>query len=97
MMEDCVNSDIAKEFLTVLAYCDDSFVDSIPDYVLKKLNDLAADSIRDFYIDMSKSLEEQDLSSECRDLLGELYFMYMVDSDDKKEILGEVLSSVDAL
>lgn len=97
MMENRVNSDVAKEFLAVLAYCDDSFVDSIPDYVLKKLNDLAADSSKNFCINVSKSLEEQDLSNECRDLLGELYFMYMMDSDDKKKILSEVLNDVDNL
>lgn len=94
-MEEFVSCDVAKEFLMVLSYCESTFIDSIPDYVLKQLNDLAADSSKDFYIDMNKSLEEQNLSSECIDLLGKMYFTYVIDSDAKKEILSELISNVD--
>lgn len=91
MIEENFNPDLAKEFLTVLAYCDNSFLSKIPGKFLKKLNDLAADSLKDFYIDKNKTLIEQDLSDECQDLIALVYFMYMTDSNIKKQILSELL------
>jgi len=94
MMEEVVNSDVAKEFLIVLSYCDNSFVSNIPDYIIKKLSDLAADSLKDFYIDKNKGLMEQNISNECKELIGMMYFMYMMDSLAKKEILNTLLNKV---
>lgn len=93
MMEEQFNPDIAKEFLTVLAYCDNLFLSSIPGNVLKKLNNLAADSLKEFYVDKNKSLIEQDISDECKDLLVLMYFTYMTDSDTKKQILNALLEN----
>ena len=93
MIDDLVNCDVAKEVITVLSYCDDSFVDKIPDYILKKLNDLAADSLKEVYIDKGKSLMEQNISNECKDLLGMLFFEYMLNSNSKRELLNTLINN----
>lgn len=88
-----VSCDLAKEMLTILAYCDSKFIDKIPDYIFKKLNDLAADSKKEFYINKNKTLLEQDITEECRDLLGYIYFTYMTNSLEKKEILNTIIEN----
>lgn len=95
MMEEFVSCDVAKEFLMVLAYCDSNFVNNIPDYIMKKMNDLAADSLKEVYIDKNKTLMEQDISNECRELIGMIYFTYAIDSDAKKDLLNTLLENVD--
>lgn len=93
MEKEVVSVDVAKEFLTVLAYCDSSFIDNIPASILKDLNDLAADSVKDFYIDEDRELIEQNISQECRELIGKMYFMYMTDSKAKEEIFNALLNN----
>lgn len=68
------DNDLAKEIITVLAYLDDSYMDKISDEVLSKLNDMAADSTLNVYIDLNKKLSEQDLSDECLDFIAGLYY-----------------------
>ncbi|MBR2289205.1 MAG: hypothetical protein IJ867_00935 [Clostridia bacterium] len=81
-------SDVYKEALTVLSNCDSDVIAKIPDKVFKALNKLAADSNLEFYIDSEKSLAEQDISEECKDLLSIIYYTYMSDKEEKKEILS---------
>ena len=97
VMLENVNGDVAKELLMVLSYCESVFLERIPKDVMVKLRDLAADSNKEFYIREDKSLREQDLSSECIDLLSELYFMYVLDSNAKKELLKEISNNIDFL
>lgn len=83
-----LSSDVAKEFLTILAYCDNSFLEKIPNQIVKKMNDLAADSLKDFYIDVNKPLTEQKISEECKDLLSLFYYMYMTEPSAQKNIFA---------
>lgn len=72
-----INNDIAKECLLILSYCDKRFVNNIPCEVLITLNELAANSLKDFYIDKNKDLIEQNISTECRELLSYIFYQYM--------------------
>lgn len=87
MIEERLSNDTAKEFLTILSYCDTSFINSIPENVLNKLKFLAADSTREYYIDKTKKLSEQNISEDCKDLLGIMYFMYMTNANTKDKML----------
>lgn len=80
-------NDVYKEVLTVLAYFNDDFIEKIPDKVLKKLNELAADSKTDFYIDTEKKLYEQNISEESKDLISLIYYNFAADKNEKKELL----------
>lgn len=51
------------------------------------MNELAADSEADFYIDAEKSLNEQDISEESKDLISLIYYNYIADENEKREIL----------
>lgn len=81
-----VDKDLAKELIVLLSYLDNEFVDNIPDEIITKYTDLAADSDKDFYFDASKKLNEQDISEDCKDLVALLYHMYAIDNT-KDEIL----------
>jgi len=83
-MKQSISNDAAKEFIMLLAYCDKSFIDKIPDDILNNLSSLAADSNKDFYIDETKPLMEQNFSNECKDLLSDMYFEYALDFSSKK-------------
>lgn len=80
-------NDVCKEVLTVFAYCNDELIDKIPSKVFRKLNELAADSNANFYIDSEKDLDEQDLSEECKDLISLLYYNFVATESEKSELV----------
>ena len=81
-MEKVLNCDIAKELLIILLNCDNEFLSKLPKEFIRDLSNLAADSQRDYYIDMSKPLTEQHISNECMSLLHDLYIKYAVDLNE---------------
>lgn len=87
MLKQNIDNNVAKELLTVISYCDNNFINSIPDSILQNLNNLAADSTKNFYIDKNKTLIEQNISDECKDLLSIIYYMYVSNESFKNEIL----------
>lgn len=82
-------SDISKETLTFLAFFDNKMIEKIPVHTIKKLCEEAADSKLDFYIDVNKSFKEQEISEKSKDLLSLIYYDYIAEEDEKKEILKQ--------
>ena len=62
-------NDIAKETLDILKYFDSNFVSKIPNKFLENLKKVAETSQIIVNIDMNKTLDEQDISEECKDLI----------------------------
>ena len=77
MENEIYDSDTIKETLMVLYECEDEIINKIPNDVLKMMSNKAAESNKDFYFNSEKTLEEQNISLGCRELLVELYFKYM--------------------
>ena len=89
-MEDVQNiSDISKETLTFLAFFDNKMIENIPSHIITKLCEEAADSKLDFYIDVNKNFEEQRISEKSKDLISLIYYDYIAEEDEKKEILKQ--------
>ena len=89
-MENVQNiSDISKETLTFLAFFDNKMIENIPVHIITKLCEEAADSKLDFYIDVNKSFEEQKISEKSKDLISLIYYEYIAEEDEKKEILKQ--------
>lgn len=82
-------SDISKETLTYLAFFDSSMMKKIPDYIIAKLCEEAADSKEDFYIDTSKKFEEQKISEKSKDLIALIYYDYIAEEKEKEQILEQ--------
>ena len=80
MMEERLDSDTAKELITVLSYCNDAFVSKIPNNVICEIRDIAADSKEDYFIDESKDLLSQELSNGCLNYISYLYLEYYKDN-----------------
>ena len=91
MIQEKLDSDTVKELLMVLSYCDNTLVSKIPNNVIQNFTSLAADSSKNYYIDETKSLSEQNISEECKDLLSLLYYMYV--EDDKDSILDKWINN----
>lgn len=89
-MENVQNiSDISKETLTFLAFFDNKMIEKIPVHVITKLCEEAADSKLDFYIDVNKSFKEQKISEKSKDLISLIYYDYIAEEDEKREILKQ--------
>lgn len=89
-MENVQNiSDISKETLTFLAFFDNKMIEKIPNYIITNLCEEAADSKMDFYIDVNKNFEEQRISEKSKDLISLIYYNYIADEKEKKEILKQ--------
>jgi len=80
-------NDICKEVYTVLSYFDIDVLSEIPDYVLKKIVELAAESEKDFSIDTECDLLNQNISEESKDLIALLYYSYIANEEEKNEIM----------
>ncbi len=87
-MNEVFDNDLAKELLTVLACCEEDFQQKIPDDLIDQLTRLAADSKKEFYLEEDKSLMEQNLSEECKDMLSILYYQ-SVDNEEKNNLLQD--------
>lgn len=82
-------NDISKETLTYLAFFDSSMIKKIPDYIIEKLCEEAADSKKDFYIETGKKFEEQKISEKSKDLIALIYYDYIAEEKEKEEILEQ--------
>ena len=81
-------NNMCKEVLTILSYCDNTIIDKIPDKIFNKLKKYADNSNNDFKINFKKSLKNQNMSNSSKDLLAVLYYNYIANDFDKKEILN---------
>lgn len=79
-------NDVCKETLTILAYTNNNLIEQIPDRVFKKLLEFAANSKVDFFINTEKELDKQNISDECKDLIALLYYIYIADEHEKKNL-----------
>ena len=80
-------NDIAKETLTVLSYFDDNLIKKIPEKFLDYLRNLASTSNYVTHIDVEKKLVNQDISEESKDLIALIYYSYIADEEERKEII----------
>ena len=79
--------DVYKEALTFIAYFNKELLEKLPLDMFEKLTNLAAESNADFYVDVTKTLAEQKMSEECKDLISLIYYNCVADGDEKNEIL----------
>lgn len=82
-------SDTSKEALTFLAFFDKKMLENIPGYVIAKLCEEAADSKLNFYIDVNKKFKDQQISEKGKDLISLIYYSYIAEENEKKEILEQ--------
>lgn len=82
-------SDISKETLIFLGFFEKSMIEKIPFYVITKLCEEAADSKLEFYIDLDKSFEEQQISEKSKDLIALIYYEYIASKEEKKKLLTQ--------
>lgn len=78
--------DVCKEVLIILGYLNNDILEKIPSRIFKKLNELAADSKLNYYIDKEKDLLEQNISEKSKDLIALLYYSYIANENEKHEL-----------
>ena len=79
--------DIAKETIEVFKYFDTSLTENISKSFLDFLEELSQESNIIVNIDSNKKLRDQNISEECKDLISLIYYNYIADENEKKEIL----------
>ena len=79
-------NNVCKEVISILAYFDDDIIEKIPSKILIKINELAADSNVDYYIDTEKGLLDQQLSEKSKDLIALIYYSYIANENEKYEL-----------
>ena len=86
MIETSSFSIISKEVLTILSYFDENILNKIPNSLIKELLEYSADSKAKCFIDSKKTLEEQEISEESKDLIALIYYSYVADDNLRKKI-----------
>ena len=79
--------DIARETIYVLSNFEPAFVAKISKRVLNDLKQLAYKSNKIVSIDKTKSLNEQNIMPETRDMIAVLYYNYIASTEEKKIIV----------
>lgn len=79
--------DVAKEASYLLTYFDLELVEKIPNDIRDSLNELSKMSNKFFYIDSRKSLEEQKISEEAKDLISLIYYKYISSEEEQKSLI----------
>ena len=88
-LEDRLDVDLAKETLITLSYLNPSILKQIPKNLYQKITSLAALSKKDYYVDIEKPLEEQEISEDCKDLISIIYYLYVADDDEKRNLWNQ--------
>ena len=84
-----LKNDVYKEALTFIAYFDKCLLDKMPLDIFEKLTKLAAESSAEFFVDKTKTLAEQKISEECKDLIAFIYYSSITDENEKKELMDK--------
>ena len=79
--------DVYKEVFVVLSNFNKEIIEKIPSRVFNKIANLAADSEIEVNIDMTKELEDQNISEESKDMISLLYYKYIADDNEKLELI----------
>ena len=79
-------NNMCKEALVILSYCNNEIRDKIPNKIINKLKEFAKDSNNNFKIDFNKSLENQNISNDGKNLISLIYYNYIASDLDKEEI-----------
>ena len=79
-------NDVCKEVLSILAFFNNDIIEKIPARILIKINELAADSKLNYYINKEKGLLDQDISEKSKDLIALLYYSYIANENEKHEL-----------
>jgi len=80
-------NDIANETLVVLNHFELKLINQIPQRVINYLKELAIKSKKKYKIDENKSLANQNISEQSKDLISYIYYKYIADEEKKKVIL----------
>ena len=80
-------NDIAKETIYVLKNFNPTFTSKISKRILKDLEELAKTSKKEVKIDKTKSLKDQNILPETKDMIALLYYNYIGLPEEKKEII----------
>ena len=78
----------AYETLYILNHCDKEFISKIPIKILNNLKEIAKNSSKKINLLPNKKLKEQNISDETKDFISGLYYTYIADQNEKKEILS---------
>lgn len=80
---------IARETLYILEHCDKSFVNRIPAKILNKLKSIESNSsTTNIKIYKNKKIEEQDISENTKNFIALLYYNYVANVEERKDILN---------
>lgn len=79
--------DVANQTYIIISNFEKTFIEKIPQRVISVLKELSEKSDKNFEIKEGKSLMEQEISEETKDLLSYIYFNCVATEDQKKELL----------
>jgi len=78
--------DVANEVVTVFNYTDEKLLENLPKEILKYLQITAKQSEKECNLEYGKSLSEQNISEESKNLIALLFGLYMADEKDREYI-----------
>lgn len=79
--------DVMCETLEVLKKVEGDFFEKLPEQIKRCLEEYSKKSTKKVYLDTAKSLNEQEISDECKDLVSVIYYMSCKNETEKRGLL----------
>ena len=80
-------SDVAKQICTILEYVEPEVIKRIPSNIIEYFKKLGKESEIELKLEIGKGLNEQDILEETKDLLALIFYLYIAEENEKKEIM----------
>lgn len=81
-------NDVAKEVSVILKYVEPEILKKIPSNIIEYLKKLSIESDREFKFELGKKLNEQNILEESKDLMALIFYLYIADENEKREIMN---------
>ena len=78
--------DIARETIEILKHFDKNIIEKIPKSVINNLEEVSKNSKKRIDINMEIPLKEQNISEESKDLISVIYYKYIANEQNKKQV-----------
>ena len=86
-------NNVAKQVSVILKYVEPELLKRVPSNIIEYLRKLGTESDIEFELEIGKKLSQQNILEESKDLIALIFYLYIADENEKKEIMNSWTSN----
>lgn len=80
-------NNVAKEVSVILEYVEPELLKRVPSDLIEYLKEIGSKSDIEIKLETGKAIDKQNILEESKDLLALIFYLYIADENEKKEIM----------